>query len=114
MFVNVCKTKYINLAYSSFNFDFPIKFHSFYFNVNTVCNCQYIDNNYFFKYLGSTLDEKLNWESHVFYLHNKLKSIVRTFYNLKNFSTTDLLKLLYFVLAGSRKQYVLQCWGGIY
>lgn len=65
--MNVYKTKFVNFAYYSFDFDILIKFHSFYCNVNTVCNYQHIDKNYSFKYLGLALDQKLNCECYIYF-----------------------------------------------
>lgn len=115
MQVNVSKTKFINFDFVGFELPVPLKYHINGCNFNLgLCNCEEIEKVNSYKYLGVTLDEKLSWENHVKGLHSKLRKSIRTFYYLRNFCSTPLLRTLYFALIHSKLQYGIICWGGTY
>lgn len=99
--------------FSGFQFLSPIKYHAHDCNA-TICDCQDIEQVASFKYLGVTLDEKMNWDIHINNLHNTIRSTVRTFYYLRNFCNTSLLRTLYFALINSKLQYGIICWGSAF
>lgn len=114
MVVNVSKTKYINFDFRSFEFDREIVYHNVLCNTNVVCDCQKIEKVNSFKYLGICLDENLTWKTHITTLNSNLRRSIRTFYYLRNFCDTKLLKSLYYALIDSRLQYGIHCWGGAF
>lgn len=110
MQVNVDKTKFINFDFKGFAFSQPLIYHE----SNCIklnCTCKTIEQVDNFKYLGLTLDQKLNWGKHVADVHKKLRINVRKFYFLRNFCDIDLLRTLYYALVHSKLQYGIACWG---
>jgi hypothetical protein len=113
MSINVNKTRYVNFSFTDFKFNSEIKFHNLDCN-NLHCSCEVIAEQDNFKYLGLNFNSRLNWETHILDLQNKLKSAIRKFYFLRNFCSEDLLKSLYYALVESRLQYGIVCWGGTF
>lgn len=66
------------------------------------------------KYLGVVLDSELKFKNHILNLKLKIIKILRLFYFLRNFCSSDLLRILYFSLVHSRLDYGIICWGGTY
>jgi len=75
-------------------------------------NCFKIEVVKSFKYLGITLDSKLNWHEHTNSLKLYFRSLTRKFYQLSKICSTNVLKMCYFGLFHSRLQYGISCWGG--
>uniref|UniRef100_A0A1B6LGF7 Reverse transcriptase domain-containing protein n=1 Tax=Graphocephala atropunctata TaxID=36148 RepID=A0A1B6LGF7_9HEMI len=113
MQINVSKTKYINFDFLGFDMPLPLKFHSRTCNLY-LCDCQALEKVNSIKYLGVIFDEKLTFQQHITNLHKMLRLSIRTFYFLRNFCSTSLLRSLYFALINSRLQYGIVCWGGTY
>jgi len=76
------------------------------------CSCPSVEEVGEFKYLGVTLDQRLNWKSHASNLKIQIRRNIRKFYFLRNICDQNLLKSLYYALIHSRLQYSLECWGG--
>ena len=63
------------------------------------------------KYIGATIDEKLNWEEHVNQLIKSLHRYFGIFYNLRNFVNKDLIRVMYFSSIYSRVSYGIEVYG---
>ena len=100
--VNLNKTTYLIITNKKYSFKFEIKMGNKIINQNTEAN-----------YLGTIIDQKLNWKPHINFIKNKLASGCWALYKLKNLLNTDALKIVYFGLIYQRLQYCLSCWGGV-
>ena len=66
-----------------------------------------------YKYLGFTIDNKLNWHAHVDVLCNKLNTRLFFLKNLKSFHVNEsILKMYYQALIQSVITFGISCWGG--
>ena len=65
------------------------------------------------KFLGVTIDEKLNWKPHIELLNKKLRSICGRIYRIKNCLPESLYKQIYHSLFESHLSYAISVWGGI-
>lgn len=65
------------------------------------------------KYLGITLDSHLRWDLHTENINKKIRSLLYSFYKLKNILDTKTLLLIYEALVESVIRYGLIVWGGI-
>ena len=63
------------------------------------------------KYLGVTLDHKLNWEPHLKQLKSKLSRSSFIFNRLKNYVDSKTLLMVYYSLFYSHLQYCITSWG---
>lgn len=79
-----------------------------------VCapGCFKIDTVESFKYLGVTIDVKLNWSEHTLNLKKYFYTVIRQFYHLRNFCSPNLLTMIYYGLFNSKLQYGMVNWGG--
>ena len=67
----------------------------------------------FYKYLGFTIDNKLNWHAHVDVLCNKLNTRLFFLKKLKSFHVNEsILKMFYQALIQSVITFGISCWGG--
>ena len=65
------------------------------------------------KFLGVTIDDKLNWRPHIHSLNNKLRSICGRIYRIKQCLPESLYKQIYHSLFESHLGYAISVWGGI-
>ena len=63
------------------------------------------------RYLGIFLDDKLNWEHHVFSICSKLSKTSGFFYKLRHYVPLSTLGILYFSLIQSHLQHSILNWG---
>lgn len=83
-------------------------------NNNPVCNCpklEFVKNH---MYIGLIIDHKFNWEPHINYICNKLRSILSKLYLLKYKIPYRTLRMLYLALADSIISYGLGSYGRTY
>ena len=67
----------------------------------------------FYKYLGFTIDNKLNWHAHVDVLRNKLNARLFFLQKLKSFHVNEsILKMFYLALIQSVITFGISSWGG--
>jgi hypothetical protein len=66
------------------------------------------------KYLGINIDNELNWKVHISKLIGKLNQQLRVFYFLRELTTIDVLRTVYFSLVHSKLEYGISAWGGTY
>lgn len=66
------------------------------------------------KYLGIIVDSEVSWKAHIGKLKDKINGVLRYFYFLKDFSSRETMRLLYFALVQSRLEYGIIIWGGAY
>ena len=64
------------------------------------------------KYLGVTIDAKLNWKPHVHNCTSKLNKCLWPITKLRPYTSIPTLKLLYYSLAYPFIQYCISSWGG--
>jgi len=62
------------------------------------------------KYLGMHLDNKLNWDKHISKLESKLSCYSGIFYRIREYLSTNELKMIYFSLVYSHLQYAIGAW----
>ena len=65
------------------------------------------------KFLGVIIDDKLNWQCHITYLHKKLACLTGLLNRIKDCIPNDLHKDLYHTLFESHLTYGITVWGGI-
>ena len=66
-----------------------------------------------YKYLGFTIDNKLNWHAHIDVLCNKLNTRLFFLKKLKSFHGNEsILKMFYLALIQSVITFGISCWGG--
>ena len=65
------------------------------------------------RFLGVTLDENLNWKSHIYKLSKKLSCSAGILNLIKDSIPEDLYKSLYFTLFESHLSYGITVWGGV-
>ena len=63
------------------------------------------------KYLGVILDDKLNWSSHVSYVHSKLCKASHIISKLRYYVSLSALKMVYYSLVHSNISYCISAWG---
>ncbi len=66
------------------------------------------------KYLGLTIDNSLNWKSHVKNVIKYMCFVLQKFYLLRQLCPFRILKIIYYALVQSKLQYGIACWGGAY
>ena len=64
------------------------------------------------KYLGVTIDQKLNWKPQIRNCTSKLSKCLWAITKLRPYTNTSTLKLVYFSLAYPYLQYCISSWGG--
>ena len=63
------------------------------------------------KFLGTKIDKKLNWRSHVTYIRNKISKIIGVISKIKSLLTTNAMQVLYYSLVFPYLQYCNLAWG---
>ena len=63
------------------------------------------------KYLGMHLDNKLNWDTRISKLESKLSCYSGILYRIREYLSTNELKMIYFSLVYSHLQYAIGAWG---
>jgi len=63
------------------------------------------------KYLGMHLDHELNWDTHISKLESKLSCYSGIFYRIREYLSTNELKMMYFSLVYSHLKYAIGAWG---
>ena len=76
------------------------------------CNCQPLQREISWKYLGITLDCFLRWESHIRNLSTKVRILGYVFKELRNILDPKTLKTVYHALCESLITYGIIGWGG--
>ena len=79
-------------------------------------NSLHVDNNYIprsneVKYIGLTLDENLNWDSHLKELRNSLTKYFSVFYHIRNFLNKRLVRTIYYSCIYSRIASSIEIYG---
>ena len=80
-------------------------------DLNISINNELLNKVECFSFLGITIDDKLNWKSHLSSLAMKLTRSNAVLSRLKNFLPTHILKLLYFSMFSAYLNYGILCWG---
>ena len=57
------------------------------------------------------LDHKLNWDTHISKLESKLSCYSGIFYRIREYLSTNELKMIYFSLVCSHLRYAIGAWG---
>ena len=86
--INIDKSSYI-LIHDKFNDNKYINNFVLHINGNIINRVRY------YKFLGITIDEKLNWKKHINNIANKLSKVVSIIHKLKYSLTIKSLKLIY-------------------
>ena len=63
------------------------------------------------KYLGIMINEKMNWENHINYLNTKLCRGAWAISQLKKYTDTKTLKMVYYSLIYPHLKYCIISWG---
>ena len=100
--LNIKKTKYMIFH----NKNKPID-HSPIININNIS----VDRVTDFNFLGITLDEQLNWRSHINKISAKISKSIGILYKLKHFLPLCVLKMLYHSLILPHLSYGILLWG---
>ena len=66
------------------------------------------------KFLGVTIDEKLNWSSHIDELKTSLRRFVGIFYKLSCYTPQNILKMLYYSMVHSKIIYGIEVYANTY
>ena len=70
-----------------------------------------ITNTNIVRYLGLTLDDTLSWKAHIDSVRKSVLPGISLLFRLRNFISTDCLKMLYYALIHSRITYLAGIWG---
>ena len=70
-----------------------------------------IERTEIYKYLGVTIDDKLNWKVHIQQLCSKLASVCGVLSKVRHYLDRSALMLIYNSLFESRSRYALLAWG---
>lgn len=76
------------------------------------CSCVCIARAAFVKYLGVTLDEKLNFHKHIMVTSARVRKLIYTMKFLRDVANAKLLKLVYLALCQPILNYCILAWGG--
>ena len=104
--INVKKTKYM-IFHKKKGGKFRKMVKKFKIYVNNFCIKQVEE----FKYLGITIDNKLNWHNHIEYLCSHVSKAAGVLYRLKPKLPSSALKLIYHSLISSKLRYGIAAWG---
>ncbi|CAK1597655.1 unnamed protein product [Parnassius mnemosyne] len=116
--LNTSKTKY--MCFSKTNINSPksssLQIHSYPCNrqantENKSCTCSLIERVKVIKYLGISIDDKLNWKQHITSVANRLRKLVYVFRELRTVSELPLLIQTYKALAECVITYCICSWG---
>jgi hypothetical protein len=66
------------------------------------------------KFLGVTLDNRVNWKFHILDLHKKLSAYIGIFVKLRKIFSTQTLLTIYHAFISSRLCYAVEVWGLTY
>ena len=113
----LCNNNFIFHGSNCRHFTFPIHYcgkPNYKPIISCPDSCFKIDSVHNFKYLGVTIDSKLNWKEHISNSKNYLMLVTRKMYLLKPFCSKRVLTSIYYGLAHSKIQYGLSSWGGSY
>lgn len=66
------------------------------------------------KFLGVTIDEKLNWSHHIDELKISLRKFVGIFYKLSYYTPQNILKMLYYSMVHSKITYGIEVYANTY
>lgn len=99
--LNLAKTKIINFGHFN-RLDLA---HNVNFNNVPIHTVDSI------KYLGITLDSKLNWKDHINNIHKSVAPVIGLIRKFSSFLPRSALKKIYFSLVHSRFQYLISIWG---
>ncbi len=100
LFINHAKSKFLIFTKKKISHCFAIKIQ----NIN-------LEQAHHAKYLGITVDDKLNWKCHIAKIKNKLSKSSYIIWKLKPFVNTHTLKLVYYSLVYPYLQYCVCAWG---
>lgn len=100
--LNLDKTNYIDFSYNKHN---TLHDNN---NIDGITKCETT------KYLGVIMDSKLNWKAHTEHLKKKLRKTIYTFVLLRNITTPQVLKSIYYALVESQIKYGILAWGAAY
>lgn len=113
--LNISKTKY--LTFSKTMTGQPKTFPSLYLHPYITSkssnhNCEKIEHTDNIKYLGLTVDHKLNWELHINLLIKKIRKLTFIFKTIRNIISLKQIKNVYYALCQSLLTYGISAWGG--
>ena len=113
LFAEWCKCNKLTINYDKTNF---ILFHAknkkipLYFD-KIESNEHVIKRVSTTRYLGIFIDEKLNWQEHISYIHKSLLIYYGIFNRIKFFVNKDVVRQLYFAFVFSRIKYGIEVYG---
>lgn len=113
--LNISKTKHITFTIRGTiptTLDLNIRAHTCKDSIDCCCQC--IEKVTEFKYLGTTLDDRLNWLPHINQITSRVRKLIWTFKKLRQIINADLLKTTYKTLCQSVISYCIAVWGGAY
>lgn len=67
-----------------------------------------------FKYLGVTIDSKLNWKSHIQTVKQNIYYALNRIFHLRRLVPPNLMTSIYYALVNSRLEYGISCWGSAF
>ena len=110
------KSRGMNFGRSSSTSNYDHLMYHIYMCNGSTCPSQCFELTFVndFKYLGVTIDSKLNWYSHINNIRKTVVSTVHKFYNLRLFCPSSVLRQLYHALVESILLYGISSWGGTY
>lgn len=77
-----------------------------------ICSCPKIARTTSIKYLGVTIDEKMNFKEHIHILSGKVRKLIHFFKPLRYSADISLLKQIYIAICQNLICYCLPVWGG--
>ena len=101
--LNLTKTKY--LIFTNKKINSPVKL-----SINMI----EIERVYEYKFLGLTIDNKLNWKPHIDNLKNKISKSIAILYKMKHIVNKNSLYILYCSLILPYLTYCVEVWGNTY
>ena len=81
-------------------------------NIALTLNNANIERLTHVKYLGVTIDERLDWKAHIHNCTMKLNKCLWAVTKLRRYASVSTLKLVYYALAYPYIQYCIAVWGG--
>ena len=112
--VNIGKTKHLPIYIRADMDPGPrvLRMHSCGDPSSATCGCGIVERVEQYKYLGITIDHKLNWVPHVQSVKRRLRKMIYAFMQLSRVLTMDQLRTVYFAYVQSVLQYGVLAWGG--
>ena len=114
--LNTAKTKFLcfhkTLASGPTHRLNQLQIHTCHGHPTATCNCDSISKVCSLKYLGVTIDEKLNFKEHIAVMSGRVRKMIHVMRNLRDASDGKTLKMVYLALCQSILNYCILAWGG--